>query len=787
MVRLAYNLLLAVLAPAAIPYWILRGRAKGRSWGDIGRALGIIPPLEHTIRQPSVWFHAVSVGEVQSCVPFLQGLRRALPAAAIYVSAGTATGLGLARERLRDLADGVFPAPADFPWCVARVLRRLEPRLLVVAETELWPNYFFQAKRFGAATLIVNGRLSDRSAPRYRRLRHLFRSVLGSVDAILVQSETDRDRFLGAGADAAVTLLGGNLKYDFDSDASAAALPPAIDAYLKAARPDLVLVAGSTREGEEAMLVPALRSIAERTPRCLAVVAPRHPHRFGEAARELQAVGVPVLRRSRLVSAASTALPAVLLLDSLGELASLYARCDLAFVGGSLNGWGGHNVLEPVRFAKPVVVGPYMQNFRTIATGLAAAGGLLQVKSADDLPEALARLAADRIKREALGRTGRAFAFAQRGASEKAADQAKRLFAQALPRRPPSTLALAALGLPSALWSALALLRRKAYDSGVLAVRRLAVPVVSVGNLTVGGTGKTPAVSWLVERLRERGLVTAVLTRGYGRRDESGLRVVRAGDAADPREVGDEPAMLARRFASTAPETRIAVCADRFAAGRALEAEGGIDVFVLDDGFQHMQLHRNLDLVLVDAIAPFGNGYALPLGRLREAPGALLRADAVLITRCNAEFDHAALCRTVREMNPDARVYRSRMATNCLVELATGREESPELAAGKRVAAFCGIGNPRSFFGQVRSIGCEIVSERTFRDHYSYTAWDIDTLCQAARKSGAEAMITTAKDAINLAVSGHFKLPAYALHIELEVEHPSVLIAQIARKISRSF
>ena len=778
MVRLAYNLLLIALAPLAVPYWALRGVAKGRAWKDVLGSLGWLPSLQHTTAGPSVWFHAVSVGEMQSALALLRALRRSLPDTPLYVSAGTATGLALAREKLDGVADTVLAAPLDLPWCVARFFRKLRPRLLIVAETEIWPNYFFQAKRFGTATLIVNGRISDRSAPKYRALRGVFRPVLRSVDAILAQSDVDRDRFVAAGAAPGATRVGGNLKYDFDSAGSAADLPAELARFLDDCAPNLLFVAGSTREREESFLAPSLRAIAERVPRCLLAVAPRHPHRFEEAENALRELALPLLRRSRIGPAASPSeLPAVLLLDSLGELASLYARADLVFVGGSLNGWGGHNVLEPVLYGKPVVVGPHMQNFRQITADLRGAGGLVQVTDRAELPVVLSDLAGDAAKRQDVGRTGQDFAQSQRGASNRAIDQALRLFRRAMPRRPPSFFAALVLGAPAALWTAAAGWRRRAYESGALGARSLDLPVISVGNLVAGGTGKTPTVAWLVEHLLERGLTAAVLTRGYGREETSRMRILPASVGANPREVGDEPAMLADRFARTAPRTVIGVCADRLAAGRTLETRDGIDLFVLDDGFQHLQLRRTVDIVLLDASEPFGNGHALPLGRLREPVASLRHASIVLLTRCRPDFDYARIRAAVRGANREARIFHSRMVATGLVDLATRSEARLDAARGARVAAFCGIANPQSFFEQVRGIGSEIVLERSFRDHHAYTTQDVRSLARAAKQAGAQAILTTTKDAMKLGHAESFGIPVFAVGIELEVESWEEMLA----------
>ena len=778
MIRLLYNLLITLLTPLAFPYWIVRSLAKGHSWNSLVEALGFLPVQTSTTDDDPIWFHAVSVGEVQSSLPLLRRLRDAQPTVPIVVSTGTATGRKLAEAQLAGLVDFVFRAPIDLPWCVSRVFRRLQPRLLMVTETELWPNYFFQANSLGVPAVIVNGRISDRAAPRYRRSRLLFGPVLRCARLILTQSETDRARFVAAGAAPSTTRVGGNLKYDIDMDASRRELPVDLDSALSQSDRRLLLIAGSTREGEEEMLVPTLRALAGTVPRFLAVLAPRHPHRFDEAARVLQATGLPVYRRSRLDSVPISHDAAVLVLDSLGELAAVYERADLVFVGGSLNGWGGHNVLEAVIHEKAVVVGPHMQNFRDIASDLLGVGGLVQVQDVGELPETLLSLAADPSRRRKIGAAGKELLDRKCGAADRTAREAARLYGGSLPSHAPSLTARLGLALPAAAWAGVARVRRWAYDRGLLTAQRLAPPIVSVGNLTVGGTGKTPMVAWLVEKLAEQGFPAAVLTRGYGRNESHRTLLAYAGEAVDPHLCGDEPAMLAARFAESAPSTVVAVGADRYAAGRMVADRADSEYLILDDGFQHMQLQRSLNIVLLDSRRPFGNGYTLPLGRLREPVSSLRDADIVMITRSYAGHEHTALYEAIREANPGAKIFRSRTVAKDLVEVGTGRVHQVDGLMGKRVACFCGIGNASAFFRQGRELGYDIVLERAYRDHHRYSHRDVDELARSAEAAGTEALLTTAKDVMNLGETT-LPIPTYALRIDLEVDAEEALLEEI--------
>ncbi len=778
MIRFFYNLLITLLTPLAIPYWIVRSLAKGHSWSSLGEALGTLPVHTSSTNSDPIWFHAVSVGEVQSSLPLLRRLRGAEPSLPIVVSTGTATGRKLAEGQLTGIADLVFRAPLDLPWCVSRIFRKLQPRLLLVAETELWPNYFFQAKSRGIPVAIVNGRISDRAAPKYRRFRFLFGPVLRCAQLVLAQSATDRARFIATGASPSAAQVGGNLKYDIDIAAANAQLPTDLQSALDQISPQFLFIAGSTREGEEEMLVPTLRALLESAPDSLAIVAPRHPHRFDEAAEILQTADLPVYRRSRFGEVPVSHQAAVLVLDSLGELAALYKRADLVFVGGSLNGWGGHNVLEAVIHEKTVLVGPHMQNFRDIASDLLSVNGLVQVQDADELRKAVLSLAADPSRRRRIGSAGKEFSVRQRGACDRAVKEAAHLYRSALPIHAPSLPARVGLALPAAGWAAIAKLRRWAYGRGLLTSRRLNTPTLSVGNLTAGGTGKTPMVAWLVERLAERGHPAAVLTRGYGRDESDRVRLALPGEEVDPRLCGDEPAMLVRRFADSAPGTIVAVGADRHAAGRAVEHRADPAFLVLDDGFQHMQLQRSLNIVLLDSRRPFGNGYTLPLGRLREPAASLKDADIVILTRSAAGFEHAPLQKAIREANPATKTFRSRTVAKDLYEPATGRVHQIDSLSGKRVASFCGIGNPASFFRHVQQLGCDVVLEREYKDHHRYSPRDLEQLSRSAEAANAEAFLTTAKDVMNLG-EAVLPIPIYALRIDLEIDGEEELLEAV--------
>jgi 3-deoxy-D-manno-octulosonic-acid transferase len=342
-------------------YLLYRGIRNPKYFAGLTQRCGFLPHSLEPTGAGAIWFHAVSVGEVLTSVEMLRHLRAQRPRVPLYVSTTTLAGRDAAEQKLAGLADGVFFAPLDYRSVVRRVLRKLRPSLLVVLETEIWPNLYRETKRAGASLLVVNGRISDRALPRYREWRGFFRHVLRYADGILAQTEEDRRRFVVAGARPSWVKVAGNLKYDFKPPAAGVA--PDIAQFLKRVSPETVWIAASTMPpmaagdiDEDDAVIAALESLTPWRNRLLLVHAPRRPERFPVVAEKLARAGVPFVKRSRLPETLS--LPGVLLLDTIGELAALFERADVVFMGGTLARRGGHNILEPAYFAKPVIGSP---------------------------------------------------------------------------------------------------------------------------------------------------------------------------------------------------------------------------------------------------------------------------------------------------------------------------------------------------------------------------------------------------------------------------------------------
>jgi len=720
--------------------------------------------------------HAVSVGEVLSCVEFLRQLRAEFPRTRVFVSTSTLAGRATAGDKLSALADGVFYAPVDYVFAVRRVLRALRPSIVVIAETEIWPNLFRETKRIGAGLALVNGRISDRAFASYRRWGRFFAVVMPAVDAILAQSAEIRERFVALGAAPGKVRAAGNFKYDFEPRAMAEGSP--LTQLLASVRPDQIWIAASTMPptaaddvDEDDIVIGAFRELSPRHAGLMLILAPRKPERFAVTAGKLESAGISYVRRSEL-GASNGARPGVLLLDSIGELSGLFAVADVVFMGGTLARRGGHNILEPALFGKPVITGPHMENFQAIADDFRAAEASIAIATGAELAGAVERLLNVPAEARKIGSRALARARAQRGASGRAVAEVREL--RTVPAYRPAMPWYVLAWLLARLWQ-WGGARRARRD--LRRADRLPVPVISVGNLTMGGTGKTPCVLRLVELLKEHGYRPGILTRGYGRHSPESSLEIAAGETAPPDRTGDEAQIFIR--SGLAP---VGIGANRLDSGTRLLERFGAGVLVLDDGFQHRKLKRNLDIVLIDALNPFGGGDVFPLGRLREPVAGLSRAGLVVITRCEGSGLLLPITREVRRWNSQAPIFQASVEARAWVEHASGVRIALGERPFQRVGAFCGLGNPATFRRTLEAQGLEIADWVEFDDHHRYRPRELRHLAEHAAACGATALVTTQKDAINLCeTAGDMvaPLPLYWLEIGMRIEREEEFLRAI--------
>jgi 3-deoxy-D-manno-octulosonic-acid transferase len=385
---------------------------------SLRQRLGTLPVSFNLDADESIWIHAVSVGEVLTARALLQELRERYPRLRIFLSTTTITGHQVARNNLQYI-DEVFYFPFDFGFIVKRTLRLVKPRLFIMMETELWPNLLRACRAAGVKTLLVNGRISSRSYPRYRMARPLFRRVLANVDRFCMQSDESARRIIDIGADPARVTVTGSLKFDsLELPGPAASIDRGRNRVLRYFRiaPDRpVVIAASTLRGEEEPLLEAFQRLRATRSSALLIIAPRKPERFDDVERLARRSGWNVARRTELRVDAEPRND-VIVLDTIGELAQLFQIATVVFVGGSLVDTGGHNILEPAVFGKPIVFGPYMQNFTEIARAFLDNGAAVEVRNGRELETALLELLADPVRRASLGAAARALVEANRGA-----------------------------------------------------------------------------------------------------------------------------------------------------------------------------------------------------------------------------------------------------------------------------------------------------------------------------------------------------------------------------------
>jgi 3-deoxy-D-manno-octulosonic-acid transferase len=360
-----------------------------------------------------IWVHAVSVGETLACIPFLKKLRKELPDRKIVFSTTTYTGQKIAREKFPE-ADRIIYMPLDSIFCIKRVVNSLRPDVFITVETELWPALFKSLKDAGSRILVLNGRISQESFKGYSRIKFLMAEMLSSVDFFYMQDKGDAERIMALGADKHKVGVMGNFKFDIDMNEE-------LPLNWLSGISGKVLLSASTHEGEEAIILEAFNIIKKEFKGVKLILAPRHPERFNETAELIEKCGLPYIRRSSLngkeIGGHSEA--DIILLDTLGELSRVFSRASVAFIGGSLVPRGGHNVMEPAYWSKPIIFGPHMENF-PIAGEFLKRSAALEVRDAKDIAETVTTLLRDNIKAAELGRNARSIVDKNTGAVKKA-------------------------------------------------------------------------------------------------------------------------------------------------------------------------------------------------------------------------------------------------------------------------------------------------------------------------------------------------------------------------------
>ncbi len=438
---LFYSLLYSVVMVLAAPYYLWRMRGKYAASSYWRERLGFLPLSFQPVEPGAIWVHAVSVGETLAVAGLVRALQDQYPARRIFLSHVTPAGREAGEKRLtgpnyradssaRPAVAGRFYLPLDWGWSVRRAMDQIRPTVLVIVETELWPNLLREARKAGARIVLVNARLSARSFRGYRLIRPFMRRILEQIEWVCAQTSEDAERFKFLGARPERVVVTGNLKFDAQPPRVAAATQ--LRKALEEAQRAPIVVAASTMAGEEALLLQSWEEIRRRRSKAMLLLAPRHPQRFEEVAQFLTREGKSFVRRTALEMereklASQLGSSEILLLDTIGELAGIFELADLVFIGGSLVPSGGHNLLEPAFWSKPILFGPHMENFRDVAQLFLQGGAAVEVRDPQELARQALELFEDPARRRQLGEKAKQVLEQASGATERVLEHLKGL------------------------------------------------------------------------------------------------------------------------------------------------------------------------------------------------------------------------------------------------------------------------------------------------------------------------------------------------------------------------
>ena len=803
-----YNIAAIIVVTLIIPVFLVRAIRERGFIERIKQSLGFIPEdaLEKVAKKNCIWVHAASVGEIVAASPLIKEFRKEFPKSPILVSVVTTSGYEMANRIIKD-ADSIIYFPLDLPFLAARVVRRVTPRVFMPVETELWPNFLRECRRMRIPVMMINGRISDKSVKRYRYLYSLKDEMIGTIQKFAMQSPIDAEYIIRLGADPNLVIVTGNTKYDqtytdVGDDEKAQLLQE-----MGLANNDGIFLAGSTHRGEEDYVLHAFRGIREKLPNAKLVIAPRELLRTREVLMICRRAGFSVARRTELLEKPSEGHD-IVVLDTIGELGKVYSIGDVIYVGGSLIAHGGHNILEPAAHGKAIIVGYNMVNFKEIHALFTKRDAVVTVQNQEELRETAIRLFADAEERARMERETLAIINENKGAARRSAvllhelldsveqyrlasgqikstdkvENFQTFFYQIIHSRDAHGvvvhLFLAVLYVFSLIYCGLVNLRLAGYNLGVFRRKKLGCYVISLGNITVGGTGKTPTAQRLAKEIQSLGYRVVILNRGYRAKWKGDVGVVSDGRTLhmNAAEAGDEAFMLAKHL----PGVPVLIGPDRYMTGSYAIEHFGAEVAILDDGYQHWMLARDMEILLVDAVNVFGNGYILPRGTLRESISHIDRADVCLLTKVDqaTEASRDYIHRIIHEKNERALVVESVHQPKGFIRfeewannIASPGVDVAEMR-GKRVMAVSAIGNPASFEQTLSDIGAVVIESQRFPDHHDYTVKEMLDAAAQALLLDAEAIVITEKDAVKVPAElvrerAEFKIPIYVVSVEV--------------------
>ena len=815
--RFLYNLAAILIVTIIIPIFVLRATRERGFIERIKQSFGFYPQetIDKVAGKNAIWVHAASVGEIVATSPLVREFRKVFPDSPILVSVVTTGGYEMAHRIIKD-ADAIIYFPLDLPFLASRVVGRIRPRVFLPVETELWPNFLKKAKQLDVPVMMVNGRISDRSVKQYKYLFGMLREMIGTVKCFAMQSSIDADYIMRLGAPRELVTVTGNTKFDQAYTSVSAEERAALIEELGLSGASRIMIAGSTHRGEEELVLAAFKAVREKDLGVRLIIAPREVLRTLEVEHLCRKAGFTVTTRKELQKGDAARGEDIVILDTVGELGRVYGLGDVIYIGGSLIPHGGHNILEPAAHGKAIIVGNQMFNFKDIHALFRNRNAVVTVTNGEELTRETLRLFGDAAERARLEAETLAIINENKGASEKSArilvemletyESRRSIRAQerivghrvratqkvanfqtyfidlvhdkevrGISRR----LIMGVFYVFSLIYEQLVNLKLTMYRWGWAKKERLGCYVISLGNVTVGGTGKTPTAQHLAREISDMGYRVAILNRGYRAKWRGEVGIVSDGRTLkmDAETAGDEAFMLAKHL----PNVPVLIGAQRAVTGRYAIEHFGAEVAILDDGYQHWQLERDMDILLVDAVNVFGNGYLLPRGTLREPLSHIDRADVCLMTKVDqaAPGAIAHIWETFRSYNQDGLILESIHQPRQFVRLSDWYED---IAAGgvpvtemegKKVLAVSAIGNPASFEQTLADLGIEMVESMRYPDHHDYGERDMAEVLYRAETLGVEAIVITEKDAVKVpgdVVRAKWRIPMYVISVEVTLQ-----------------
>lgn len=806
--QVLYNLAAILVVIIIIPVFAIRSIREKGFVERIKQSLGFFPKgaLDPVAKKNCIWVHAASVGEIVATSPLIKEFRREFPKSPILVSVVTTSGYEMANRIIKD-ADSIIYFPLDLPFVAASVLRRIHPRIFLNVETELWPNFFMTARQMHIPVMMVNGRISEKSVRRYKYMFSILTDMIGTVKFFAMQSSIDADYIKQLGAPEELVTVTGNTKFDQTYTDVTPEQRANFLSTMGLKDTDKILIAGSTHRNEENYILKAFRAVRENNPQAKLIIAPRETLRTREVLGICKTSGFKVATRTELQKR-EPANEDIIVIDTVGELGQIYSIGDVIYVGGSLVTHGGHNILEPAAHGKAIIVGHHMENFKDTHALFKNRDACVTVNSPEELVEETKKLFDAPERRKQLEEETLKIVKENRGAARKSAVLLRKILtdyeAKESARHPRTTqkvenlktyfidlvhekevhgifmhLFMGMLFLFSLIYEQLVNIKLLGYKLGISGKEKLDCYVISLGNITVGGTGKTPTAQRLARDIRDMGYKVVILNRGYRAKWHGEVGIVSDGKQLHmtAAEAGDEAYMLAKHL----PNVPVLIGAERAVTGRYAIEHFGAEVAILDDGYQHWQLVRDMDILLVDAVNVFGNGYILPRGTLRESMSHISRANVCLITKIDqAEVGAGEYIRdTVHKYNKDAQIVESIHQPRCFIPLADWFQDlaqegiNTEKIAGRKVMAVSAIGNPASFERTLKDLGAEIIESLRYPDHHEYTMTEMQDVLQQADALDAEAIVLTEKDAVKIpdeVAKANWSIPIFVICVEVKFQ-----------------